>query len=172
MATVEPRTKDVGATEVDPTTSSDPVAASEDPFANQRSPDDDPFANQRVGDSLPDLAASPPSSPEMPRDRRMSKEWDASKVPPSRFQKREGSIFSTPGSRDGHVEKGRDRDQEYHEKLKEKKKAGHDRIDISKSQQANIICYRAGSSSEFLRVLLVGSGNCGIPQCRFRWTSG
>ena len=61
--------------EVDPTTSSDPVAASEDPFANQRSPDDDPFANQRVGDSLPDLAASPPSSPEMPRDRRMSKEW-------------------------------------------------------------------------------------------------
>ncbi|CAK7266152.1 hypothetical protein SEPCBS57363_001946 [Sporothrix epigloea] len=36
-------------------------------------------------------------------DRRYSDEWDASKVPPSRFQKRKGSIYSTPGSRDGHV---------------------------------------------------------------------
>jgi hypothetical protein len=49
----------------------------------------------------------------------MSKEWDASKVPPSRFQRREGSLFSTPGSRDGHV-RGADRDKAYHEKLKEK----------------------------------------------------
>jgi len=39
------------------------------------------------------------------RDRRMSKEWDASKVPPSRFQKREGSIHATPASRDGHIER-------------------------------------------------------------------
>ncbi|OAA68352.1 hypothetical protein SPI_00547 [Niveomyces insectorum RCEF 264] len=38
------------------------------------------------------------------RDRRDSDEWDASKVPPSRFQKRKGSIYSTPGSRDGHVD--------------------------------------------------------------------
>lgn len=38
------------------------------------------------------------------RDRRYSDEWDASKVPPSRFQKRKGSIYSTPGSRDGHVD--------------------------------------------------------------------
>ena len=38
-----------------------------------------------------------------PRDRRASDEWDASKVPPSRFQKRKGSIYSTPNSRDGHV---------------------------------------------------------------------
>lgn len=38
------------------------------------------------------------------RDRRHSDEWDASKVPPSRFQKRKGSIYSTPGSRDGHVD--------------------------------------------------------------------
>ena len=49
----------------------------------------------------------------------MSKEWDASKVPPSRFQRREGSIYATPGSRDGHV-KGSKRDQAYHDKLKEK----------------------------------------------------
>ncbi|KAK6512057.1 hypothetical protein TWF481_000955 [Arthrobotrys musiformis] len=38
-------------------------------------------------------------------DRRMSKEWDASKVPPSRFQKRAGSIHATPPSRDGHIER-------------------------------------------------------------------
>ncbi len=29
---------------------------------------------------------------------------DASKVPPSRFQKRKGSIYSTPNSRDGQVD--------------------------------------------------------------------
>lgn len=39
------------------------------------------------------------------RDRRMSKEWDASKVPPSRFQKRAGSIHATPASRDGHIDR-------------------------------------------------------------------
>lgn len=44
---------------------------------------------------------------------------DASKVPPSRFQKREGSIYATPGSRDGHV--GKNVQTAYHEKLKEKK---------------------------------------------------
>ncbi len=40
---------------------------------------------------------------------------DAAKVPPSRFQKREGSIYATPGSR-GQL--GNDRDKGYHEKLK------------------------------------------------------
>jgi hypothetical protein len=49
----------------------------------------------------------------------MSKEWDASKVPPSRFQRREGSIHATPNSRDGHV-KGAQRDKAYFDKLKEK----------------------------------------------------
>lgn len=62
--------------------------------------------------------ASSAGSP--PRDRRMSKEWDASKVPPSRFQKREGSIYSTPSSRDGHT---RSRDEAYFSKLKEKVRA-------------------------------------------------
>ncbi|CAK7220935.1 hypothetical protein SBRCBS47491_004356 [Sporothrix bragantina] len=40
------------------------------------------------------------------RDHRFSDsdEWDASKVPPSRFQKRKGSIYSTPSSRDGRVD--------------------------------------------------------------------
>jgi hypothetical protein len=50
----------------------------------------------------------------------MSKEWDASKVPPSRFQKREGSLYATPGSRDGHVGRNRDGLDKYTEKLKEK----------------------------------------------------
>lgn len=45
---------------------------------------------------------------------------DASKVPPSRFQKREGSIYATPGSRDAHTGRGKDRDQSFHEKLKQK----------------------------------------------------
>lgn len=42
---------------------------------------------------------------------------DASKVPPSQFQKRKGSIYSVPASRDGHV---RGKDAAYHAKLKEK----------------------------------------------------
>ena len=45
---------------------------------------------------------------------------DAAKVPPSQFQKRKGSIYSTPSSRDGHVHGAGERDKAYHEKLKEK----------------------------------------------------
>lgn len=39
---------------------------------------------------------------------------DASKTPPSRFQKRKGSIYATPSSRDGHVERNRDAVEEFH----------------------------------------------------------
>ncbi|OLN97326.1 hypothetical protein CCHL11_01114 [Colletotrichum chlorophyti] len=54
-----------------------------------------------------------------PSDRRASTdEWDASKVPPSRFQKRKGSIYATPGSRDGHVD--RNYAHGFHEKHTEK----------------------------------------------------
>ncbi|KAF4778344.1 hypothetical protein HER10_EVM0003358 [Colletotrichum scovillei] len=54
-----------------------------------------------------------------PIDRRASTdEWDASKVPPSRFQKRKGSIYATPGSRDGHVD--RNYASGFHEKHTEK----------------------------------------------------
>jgi len=49
----------------------------------------------------------------------MSDTWDASKVPPSQFQRRRGSIYSTPNSKDGNVERG-DRDKAYFEKLREK----------------------------------------------------
>jgi hypothetical protein len=40
-------------------------------------------------------------------------------VPPSQFQKRKGSLYATPGSRDTHHGNA-DRDKAYHEKLKEK----------------------------------------------------
>lgn len=49
---------------------------------------------------------------------------DASKTPPSRFQQRKGSIYATPSSRDGHVDKHADRDAAYHAKLVEKGWAG------------------------------------------------
>ncbi|EEY22116.1 conserved hypothetical protein [Verticillium alfalfae VaMs.102] len=64
-------------------------------------------------------AGSPPALSSSPSDRRASTdEWDASKVPPSRFQKRKGSIYATPGSRDGHVD--RNYASGFHEKHTEK----------------------------------------------------
>lgn len=96
-----------------------PNTSAKDPFAAQRSPADESFGGddklQHIagGDDMR-LSQSPPSD-----DRRMSREWDASKVPPSQFQRRKGSIYSTPNSRDGHV-KGAARDQAYWDKLKEK----------------------------------------------------
>jgi len=48
------------------------------------------------------------------RDYLDTPEWDASKTPPSRFQKRKGSIYATPSSRDGHVERNRDAVEEFH----------------------------------------------------------
>ncbi|KAI9836559.1 MAG: hypothetical protein M1819_001191 [Sarea resinae] len=95
-----------------------------DPFAAQRTPDNDPFSrtDSRSSSSSEEVVqeAARMAAPGATRDRRLSKEWDASKVPPSRFQKRENSIFATQGSRDGHLDKGRDRDQTFKEKLKEK----------------------------------------------------
>ncbi|KAI1089091.1 hypothetical protein F5B19DRAFT_495731 [Rostrohypoxylon terebratum] len=48
------------------------------------------------------------------RDYSNTDEWDASKTPPSRFQKRKGSIYATPSSRDGHIERNRDAVEEFH----------------------------------------------------------
>ncbi len=45
---------------------------------------------------------------------------DASKVPPSQFQKRKGSLYATPGSRDAHIDSDKGRDKNFHDKLKEK----------------------------------------------------
>ncbi|KAJ9139061.1 hypothetical protein NKR19_g7588 [Coniochaeta hoffmannii] len=61
--------------------------------------------------------SSPPLS-SSPGNRRMSAEWDASKVPPSRFQKRKGSVYAVPASRDGHVDNNYA--HKFHEKLAEK----------------------------------------------------
>ncbi|CCX30743.1 hypothetical protein FPQ18DRAFT_315862 [Pyronema domesticum] len=50
-------------------------------------------------------STTPPPFP--PTDRRLSKEWDAAKTPPSRFQRPAGSIFGTPASRDGQIAKNK-----------------------------------------------------------------
>lgn len=49
---------------------------------------------------------------------------DASKVPPSRFQKRKGSIYAVPSSRDGHVDSNYN--TKFHEKHKELWKSSSD----------------------------------------------
>lgn len=77
------------------------TTANEDPFAAQREPNDPMYA----GGSTDSRRVSEPMG--APIDRRMSREWDASKVPPSKFQKPEGSIFATPSSRDGHIAKNK-----------------------------------------------------------------
>jgi len=109
----------------------DPKATSDDPFAAQRGEGEDPFAKDKLGDvagaddmAPPDDGAAAVEDDSKDFGRRMSREWDASKVPPSQFQKRKGSIYSTPSSRDGHV-KGKGQYEAYFEKLKEK---GWDKI--------------------------------------------
>ncbi|KIW00451.1 uncharacterized protein PV09_07976 [Verruconis gallopava] len=91
-------------------TTPEPVASSSASTEKRLDADDVPVRDTNT--------LSPPSSPS--NDRRLSREWDASKVPPSQFQKRKGSIFATPGGKDGHVQKVKDRDKAFHEKLKEK----------------------------------------------------
>ncbi|KAH8808895.1 hypothetical protein F5884DRAFT_385609 [Xylogone sp. PMI_703] len=70
-----------------------------------------------------DTASSPALSPQPspPQDRRLSTdEWDAAKTKPSAFQKRKGSIYSTPSSRDGHIDLNYGRDAAFHKKHTEK----------------------------------------------------
>jgi len=47
----------------------------------------------------------------------LTRQTDASKVPPSQFQKVKGSIHATPASRDGHVDAHKDRDAAYHDHI-------------------------------------------------------
>jgi len=93
--------------------------ATDDLFAAQRTEGNNPFGDKKDDLGVVGLNSGSHTTNAAPVDRRMSKEWDASKVPPSRFQKREGSIYATQGSRDGHVE--RNQQLAYLEKLKEKK---------------------------------------------------
>ncbi|CAH0025550.1 unnamed protein product [Clonostachys rhizophaga] len=75
-----------------------------------------PFDGTAVGS--PPLANESPIAAGMKKDRRMSDEWDAAKTVPSQFQKRKGSIYATPSSRDGHID--RNRQDKYYEKIAEK----------------------------------------------------
>jgi len=103
--------------ENDPTTTETPTT--NDPFAGQRQ-NANPFAEN--GDKTEALAGSAPTSPV---DRRTSTdEWDAAKTPPSRFQQRKGSVYATPGSRDGHVDKNYARDAKFHELVEKKYGSG------------------------------------------------
>lgn len=87
-----------------------------DPFANQRETENPINGNGATADADASKLSSSPKN-----DRRLSSdEWDASKTPPSRFQQRKGSVYATPNSRDGHVDKNMDRDAAYHAKLAEK----------------------------------------------------
>ena len=63
------------------------------------------------------MSNSSPTLSSSPSDRRSSMEWDAAKVPPSRFQKRKGSIYAVPSSRDGHIDSNYN--TKFHEKHKE-----------------------------------------------------
>ncbi|KAI5457221.1 hypothetical protein BGZ63DRAFT_428633 [Mariannaea sp. PMI_226] len=75
-----------------------------------------PIKDQAIDDSPAVIGES--SVTGIPKeDRRMSDEWDAAKVPPSRFQKRKGSIYATPNSRDGHID--RNYQERYHAKIAE-----------------------------------------------------
>jgi hypothetical protein len=114
MATENPVTENPAT---DATKADAEPAPSSDPFAAQRTGSDDPFAKDKLDDVAGGEDMAMGSSP--PGGRRTSKEWDASKVPPSQFQKRKGSIYATPSSRDAHIS-GSDRDKAYFEKLKEK----------------------------------------------------
>ncbi|KAL1959182.1 hypothetical protein VTO42DRAFT_2687 [Malbranchea cinnamomea] len=133
MSSTGRRSATVGSTEasfVDKTTEAgkgDFAAALKDPYTTAQSPNGEYFATRTAsasGRRESRDATSPGSDSVSPQrsgslDRRMSKEWDAAKVPPSRFQRRAGSIFSTMGSRDSHISR-KDRDSAYHAKLKEK----------------------------------------------------
>lgn len=83
-----------------------------DPFALHRdahtdieaiAPENDLFAERSASTNLEYTDPVPIAK----RDRRLSKEWDAAKTPPSRFQKVEGSIYATPASRDGKVDRNK-----------------------------------------------------------------
>jgi len=86
-------------------------ATTSDPFAAQRDDGANTFENGNRAAATDNKDVEGKSQGD---------EWDASKTPPSRFQQRKGSIYATPGSRDGHVARNTDRDAAYHAKLEEK----------------------------------------------------
>ncbi|KAK4245469.1 hypothetical protein C7999DRAFT_34159 [Corynascus novoguineensis] len=71
--------------------------------SNSPTPLNLPQSEVLAREAAPTSPTSPPAQPGN-KDRRYSDEWDASKVPPSRFQKRRGSIYAVPSSRDGKID--------------------------------------------------------------------
>jgi len=103
-------------------------------------PADDPFQGQRgVVNPFPESGdKAKADSPTSPVDRRTSTdEWDAAKTPPSRFQQRKGSVYATPNSRDGHVDKNYARDAKFHE-LVDKKYGSKRRPSSSKGEKPDV----------------------------------
>ncbi|KAF8470196.1 hypothetical protein BDZ91DRAFT_761478 [Kalaharituber pfeilii] len=71
-----------------------PRRASEaDPFAAQRDSIQKITPHHYRRESEPATPVGNEQEPTVIKDRRMSREWDASKVPPSRFQRPEGKSF-------------------------------------------------------------------------------
>ncbi|KAL7927313.1 hypothetical protein ACQKWADRAFT_308079 [Trichoderma austrokoningii] len=92
------------------------------------------------------------------KDRRLSDEWDAAKVPPSRFQKRKGSIYATPSSRDGHVDKNYA--EKYHAKLAEMK-AGKAGRSATSEEASNRASNRTSNSKQQFEYITWGIGFTG-----------
>ncbi|TGJ85969.1 hypothetical protein E0Z10_g2818 [Xylaria hypoxylon] len=86
------------------------------------------------------------------RDYTNTDEWDASKTPPSRFQKRKGSIYATPSSRDGHVERNRDAVEDFH-------KAHSKRWSISSTKSGNSAAADPASPDQQQRRKSTASGS-------------
>ena len=86
-------------------------------------------------------------------------------MPPSRFQRREGSIYSTPSSRDGHV-KGAARDKAYFDKLKEKVSDSGSLVAVRGETNGKIGLDHHPISGDGLRkvlmrvVAVIGGGSC------------
>jgi hypothetical protein len=85
--------------------------------SNPGSPTTQQFPKSETGKEAAPLSPTSPVEPPVDKQRRGSDEWDASKVPPSRFQKRKGSIYAVPHSRDGKIDSNYQ--TKYFEKLAE-----------------------------------------------------
>jgi len=130
MASTDTRAQglDTASTTTDPIIPD--IKTSDGPFSGQRR-EVNPFAENGV--SKTEVATS--GSPTSPVDRRMSTdEWDAAKTLPSRFQQRKGSVYATPGSRDGHVDKNYARDAKFHELVDKKYGSGKRTPSVSKGE--------------------------------------
>jgi len=104
------------------------------------------------------------SSTESPvADHSLSDEWDASKVPPSQFQKVKGSILATPATRDGHVDANKDRDAAYHDHILIKGKEKWVLIDelVGKVRLGNWV-WRDGKALRYSWIMIFATDRIGF----------